>query len=98
MTLIADRTCLDKNPRRKRQEFTDVEQYPLAPTLTRNRCGNQPLDFIAINRGSYLVNLTLCYSSMFSSQGQVSSKITTDLVEVEKSTMRALWCMTRQLV
>lgn len=43
-------TCLFENPNRCKQDFTDVEQYPLAPTSIGKRCTFQPLDLI---EGSY---------------------------------------------
>ena len=44
---------------------------------------DQPFDLIAEQSGSYFPSLVACHDSMFSSQGQISSRIITVFVDVE---------------
>ena len=83
-------TNLPGNPRQRRQDFRDVEQYPLAPNSTAKKLTDQPLYLIDVVKGSYLKNFFWCHSSIFSSQGQVNSKMMTVLMEVENNTMSGL--------
>ena len=53
---------------------------------------DQPFDLIAEQSGSYFPNLVACHDSMFSSQGQISSRIITVFVDVEKRRISGLSC------
>ena len=77
-------------PKLLKQHKTDLEQYPLAPTSTANRSTFQPLLSIALFRGIYLLTLTLCQASMFSSHGQASSMRITLFSLLEKIVMSGL--------
>ena len=72
-------------PSWKRQLRTDSEQKPRAPTSIAKKNTDQPLDLIEEHKVWYFSVLTLCHSAMFSSQGDVSSIITTFFVKIEKS-------------
>ena len=58
-------------------------QYPCARASTVKKCMDQPFDLIAEKSGSYCLNLVACHDSMFSLQGQVSSRFVTVFVDVE---------------
>ena len=66
--LIVDFRSLPEKPRRHKQDFTVVEQYPLAPTSIAKRWTDQPLDFIEVLSGSYFWNFFRYQTSIFSSQ------------------------------
>ena len=77
-------------PKLLTQHETDLEQYPLAPTSTANRSTLQPLFSITLFSGKYLLTLTLCQASIFSSHGRVSSMGITLLSLFEKIVMSDL--------
>ena len=77
-------------PKLLKQHKTDLEQYPLAPTSTANRSTLQPLFSITLFSGKYLLTLTLCQASMFSSHGHVSSMRITLFSLFEKIVMSGL--------
>ena len=73
--LTVDFRSLPEKPRRDKQDFTVVEQYPLAPSSMVKRWKDQPLDFIEVLSGSYFRTFLWCQTSMFLSQGHASSII-----------------------
>ena len=67
-----------------RHDLMVEAQYPQAPTSTAKKCMDQPFALIAEQSGSYFPNLVVaCHDSIFSSQGQVSSRIITVFAVVE---------------
>ena len=87
---MVDLTSLLLKPSFFKQNNTDFEQYPLAPTSTAKRSTHQPLVSMTAFKGEYLESLELCQASMFSSQGHVSSIITTRFKAFEKIVMSGL--------
>ena len=67
-----------------KQNKTDLEQYPLAPTSTAKSSTHQPLDSMTVFKAKYLLILLLCQDCIFSSQGHVSSIRITFLKLLEK--------------
>ena len=72
-----------KKPKPMRHDLMVEAQYPQAPTSTAKKCMDQPFALIAEQSGSYFPNLVACHDSIFSSQGQVSSRIITVFAVVE---------------
>ena len=60
LSLIVDFRSLRKKPRQDKQDFIVVEQYPVAPTSTKKRWTDQPLDFIEVLSGLYFSNIFWC--------------------------------------
>ena len=75
-----------------RHDLMVEAQYPQAPTSTAKKCRDQPIDLIAEQSGSYYPNLVACHDSMFSSQGQVTSRIITVFLNVEQRRISSLSC------
>ena len=73
-----------------KQQKTDLEQYPLAPTSTAKSSTHQPLDSMTVFKAKYLLILALCQDCIFSSQGHVSSIRITFLKLLEKIVMSGL--------
>ena len=71
--LIVDFRSLPEKPRWNKQDFPVVEHYTLAPTSIAKRWTDQPLDFIEVLSGLHFSIFFWCQTSMFSSQGYVSS-------------------------
>ena len=65
------------------QGFMIAEQYPLSQTSIGTRCINQPFETIAKDKGWCFSAFLLWDTSIFSSQGQLSSNKMTVLVEIE---------------
>ena len=85
------------NPKLLKQQKTELEQYPLAPTSTANRSTLQPLFSTTLFSGKYLLTLVLCQASIFSLYGHVSSMRITLFSFLEKiiisglSSENAMW-------
>ena len=79
-------------PKRMRHDLMVEAHYSRAPTSTAKKFTDQPFALIAEQIGSYFPNLVACHDSMFSSQGQVSSRIITVFVVVEHRRMSGLSC------
>ena len=70
-------------PKPMRHDLMVEAEYPRAPTSIAKKCTDQAFVLITEHNGSCFPNLVGCHDSMFSSQGQGSSRIITVFVDVE---------------
>ena len=54
-----------------KQDKTDLENYPLAPTSTAKSSTHQPLDSMIVFKVKYLLILVLCQDSIFFRRGML---------------------------
>ena len=79
-------------PKRMRHDLMVKARYPQAPTSTSKKFMDEPFAVIAKQSDSYFPNLVASNDSMFSSQGQVISKIITVSAIVEYRRILGLHC------
>ena len=81
--VFIDLTNFLVKPKAMRHDLMMEAQYLWAPTSIAKKCTDQAFVLIAEHNGSCFPNLVAWHDSMFSSQGQVSSRIITVFVDVE---------------